>query len=116
MTLGFAIHNIFKFLINQGRYKTYTVTMFYVFSVAVCILRITEYLVAMVFIGEQVGAHPRMPDVSQIYMRAENVHFLSMASFQIAADTFKTSLGFFPVASMFELALRLGKDRNDLLV
>ena len=112
-TLGMTIYNVVVFLIGQKRYRAYTVSMFYLFAVGVLITRIIEYVIASTWFVHSLSHGFAQNSLAQIYAMCTENYALSMIMCQIMGDTLKTSLGFFPVASMLELGLRLSGDWAD---
>jgi hypothetical protein len=120
IVIGFTFYNIIVFLKGQGRWKTYTVSMFYLFTIVTLGCRMAEYSFGTIYFTRMLNNNlyldPNYPDkTSLLYYKnqlinnygPDNLISIRFAACQVIADYLKIGLGFFPVASMTELGLRL---------
>ena len=106
-TMLFTIHNTYKYLVKQKRYKTFTVGFFYLLSLVVLVTRMSEYIFFCIMSLQLDNWKDLENKEHQLIKRFTDELFMHIGSCQVIGDFVKTALGFFPVASMVELSLRL---------
>ena len=109
-TLGFDIYNVVKYLIGQGRWRNWLLTIFYVLSNLVLISRILEYCVLLKFysIMEDVVSIDYLTDPVPNEKLIEALNYSHWVGYlYVSADYIKYALGYFQLASMAELAIAI---------